>query len=432
MKQYPKYKESGIQWIGQIPEEWEVMKSRYFSFLEHGQSYKPDDVVTENGILVLRSSNIQDGKLSLDDCVSIKPSQIVTSKLVTNDDIIICSTNGSLALVGKSMIIDRPVEASFGSFMMRMRTKQNTRFVNYQLGVIVDYYRGTFATTTINQLTIEMLGNMQFLLPPLCEQEAIVAYLDAKTGKVDESIEALEEQKADLQKYRTSVISEAVTRGLNPDVKFKDSGVQWIGQIPEEWEVIPIKRFATIQTGSTPSTSESKYFDGDFNWFTPGDFKGQLLLTDSNRKLSQCAVGERVCRVFPERSIYIIGIGGTLGKVATCEELASANQQITVVSPNDSVNHKFVTYFLSTKREIFETKANAATLPILSSDSVATFPTPVPPLSEQQAIADYLDEKTAKIDEAIKTIDEQITDLRAYRTALITEAVTGKVRVEKV
>lgn len=415
MKQYPKYKESGIQWIGQVPEHWEVSKLKYFVECKDGYRVPIENSLREEGPYPYWGAGSITGYVK----DFIFDEELV---LLGEDGAPFFDKNRPVAFYSNEKIwVNNHIH------VLKPKNSIRAKFLTYLLNSVdfAFYINGSI----LSKLTQSNMDEIVILLPPLSEQEAIAAYLDKQTGKIDKSIESLEQQKTDLQQYRTSLISEAVTHGLSPNTTLKDSGVQWIGQIPEEWICLPIKRFSIIQTGNTPSTSDSKYFDGGFNWFTPSDFQGQLLLTDSNRKLSQCAVEERACRVFPAGSIYIIGIGGTLGKVAMCEEPASANQQITVVSPNSTMNHKYVTYYLSTKREIFEIKANAATLPILSSESVATFPVPIPPLAEQEAIAAYLDEQTGKIDTAIATIDRQIADLRAYRTALITEAVTGKVDV---
>ncbi|MBQ0076882.1 MAG: restriction endonuclease subunit S [Bacteroidales bacterium] len=430
MKKYEKYKESGIQWIGQVPEHWKKKRVKHIAKLVNGYPFQSGTYCEEGKWNIITISNVKNESFDTTGCKTIGtlPVDIQNSQILSKGDLLISMTGN----VGRVCFVDKD-NCLLNQRVGKLDVSPNVdkTFLLYALvsPSFVSYLVQRSQSTAQLNVGKEDIGSFPIFLPPLSEQQAIAGYLDEKTGKIDESIEVLEEQKADLQKYRAAVISEAVTHGLDATAKMKDSGVLWIGQIPKGWRCLPVKRFSTIQTGCTPSTSESKYFDGDFNWFTPSDFKGQLMLSNSNRKLSQCAVEERACRVFPAGSVYIIGIGGTLGKVSACSEVASANQQITVISPNSTMNYKFLAYFLSTKREIFETKANAATLPILSSESIASFPVPVPPLSEQQAIADYLDEKTGKIDEAIATIDTQIADLRAYRTALITEVVTGKVKV---
>lgn len=127
------------------------------------------------------------------------------------NDIVICSTNGSLELVGKSTLIDQELYASYGSFMLRLRTTQNPKFIQYQLTRIVDMYRGLFATTTINQLTISQLSNIKFFVPPLSEQRSIASYLDAECSKLDRAASIVEKQIDAYKRLKRSLINEVVT-----------------------------------------------------------------------------------------------------------------------------------------------------------------------------------------------------------------------------
>lgn len=181
-----KLKDTGIDWMGQIPEHWEVCRIKAIGKSEHGISYSPSDITDESGVIVLRASNIQGGKLCFDDNVYIKRSQ--ASKFLKKDDILICATNGSLSLVGKNAIIDKSDYYSYGTFMLALRTGQNQNFIRYQLGRVVDNYRGLFATTTINQITQQVLGDMRITIPPKNEQEQIAMYLDGTTSRIDNAI----------------------------------------------------------------------------------------------------------------------------------------------------------------------------------------------------------------------------------------------------
>lgn len=426
MKQYDSYKDSGVEWIGEVPSHWEVMPLKFTGTFGNGLTYSPKDVV-DNGILVLRSSNIQNSSLSFEDNVYV--SNVSKALLVQKGEVIICSRNGSAALVGKSAFIDKDINATFGAFMMRYIPKINKKYGFYLFQTAIGRYKGYFATTTINQLTKSTIGEMKVPLANTEEQNAMVTYLDKKCSEIDKVISAQQKRIALLQELKQSVITHAVTKGLNPNVEMKDSGVEWIGEVPKHWEVAPIKRYVNIFTGNTPSTQEERYYNSeDINWFTPGDFYKDSL-NESNKKISEISRKENTCRIFPPKSVYMIGIGGTIGKIATCKEEASANQQINIIVPNTNTDYKYLAYCMRCQKEEIILSANVVTLPIINQDKTGYLSMPHPQKGEQNSIADYLDKKCTSIDSSISKAQHQVELLQEYKQSLITEVVTGKRKV---
>ena len=204
-------KDSGIEWIGQIPEGWTVKRLKYVGYGENGLTYSPADMCGEEGTLVLRSSNIQGSKLVFTDNVYVSCS-IPEKLFVKKGDIIICSRNGSAALVGKCALVEDEINASFGAFMLRFRTSLYNRYAYYLLTGVISNYKQLFSTTTINQLTLSTFNN---LYTPVAtenkEQQAIADYLDAKCSEIDALI-TLKQSKIDaLKEYKKSIIYEYVT-----------------------------------------------------------------------------------------------------------------------------------------------------------------------------------------------------------------------------
>ena len=243
MKQYDSYKESGVEWIGKVPSHWEIMPLKFTGTFGNGLTYSPKDVV-DNGILVLRSSNIQNSSLSFEDNVYV--SNVSKVLLVQKGDVIICSRNGSAALVGKSAFIDKDINATFGAFMMRYIPKINKKYGFYLFQTAIGRYKGYFATTTINQLTKSTIGEMKVPLANTEEQTAIVDFLDNKCSEIDKVISAQQKRIALLQELKQSVITHVVTKGLNPNVEMKDSGVEWIGKVPKHWEICKLKHVSSL------------------------------------------------------------------------------------------------------------------------------------------------------------------------------------------
>lgn len=205
-------KESGIEWIGKIPEGWEVVRIKDIGTYRNGVIYSPEDLVDEgNGTLVLRSSNIKDGKLVLEDNVYISAT-INDNLMVKKGDILICSRNGSKALIGKNAIIDRDINAAFGAFMMIFRCK-NPKYTYYILNSeVFAYYLGSYLTSTINQLTGKNFGNMQIIYAKdIQTQHQIADYLDKKCAEIDDLIKLKEQKIEKLKEYKKSLIYEYVT-----------------------------------------------------------------------------------------------------------------------------------------------------------------------------------------------------------------------------
>lgn len=204
-------KDSGIDWIGEIPQDWNIKRLKYIGNARNGLTYEPEDMVDEDGILVLRSSNIQDNKLSFEDNVYVKmliPKQLI----VKENDLLICSRNGSRNLIGKCALIDKNTAGnSYGAFMCVFRSEYN-RFIRYVLlSDIFNYYLSNFLTATINQLTNMQLGNIKAPIPPIKDMECIADYLDKECEKIDKTINDKKEQLETIKEYKKSLIYEYVT-----------------------------------------------------------------------------------------------------------------------------------------------------------------------------------------------------------------------------
>lgn len=208
-------KDSGIEWIGEIPKDWGIRKMKNLGRIINGLTFDPSDVTDEqNGILLLRSGNIQNGKLDFQNNIYIKKSAIDEKKIVNEDDILICSRNGSRNLIGKNAIITENVYATFGAFMMLFKTdKYNSRYLYYILNSgVFNYYLGTFLTSTINQLTKNNFDNMQIVFTEdILEQRKIVKYLDNKVKLIDELINNKSKIINEYKSYKKSLIYEYVT-----------------------------------------------------------------------------------------------------------------------------------------------------------------------------------------------------------------------------
>lgn len=409
---YDKYKDSGIAWIGEIPEHWEVRRLKHLGKNYNGLTYSPNDICgSEDGILVLRSSNIKDNKLCFDDNVYVK-KEIPQKLIVNKGDILICSRNGSAELIGKAAFIELQMVATFGAFMMIFKGTSNIyhKYLFYIVTSCISQYKWLFTTATINQLTSSMLGEIfaPFINNNL-EQKSIATYLDQKCSEIDELITLQEEMITKLQSYKQSVITEAVTKGLDKNVPLKDSGIEWIGEIPEHWKVVKIKYLAKIKSGDSISSNEIIQ-EGIYEVYGGNGLMGYCNKNNVNGF-----------------NIIIGRVGALCGNVRLISDSKFITDNALILNCFDNALYPYM--YIMLKAANLNTLNTSNAQPLITGSKVLNVSLPIPPLSEQQSIADYLDQKCSEIDKLISIKQQKIEKLKDYKKSLIFECVTGKRKV---
>jgi len=282
----------------------------------------------------------------------------------------------------------------------------------------------------------DFIGNQPVLVPPEDEQRAIAAFLDRETARIDALIAKKERQIELLQEKRTAVISHAVTRGLDPNVKMKDSGIEWLGEIPQHWTTIRLKYAFRFISGGTPPTGDLRYWNGDLPWVSPKDMK-TLYLTDTQDHITEGAVRESATDIVPEGAVLLVMRSGILRHsipVGVARKRMAINQDLKGLIPRtgELLPEYFARFVEGYQAQLLtEWRKEGATVESLEYGLVANFEMLVPPCNEQRAIAAFLDRETARIDALIGKLRTSIDRLREYRTALISAAVTGKIDVRK-
>ncbi len=397
-----------------------------------GLTYSPDNICEPNeGVLVLRSANIQDDILDLGDCVYVN-NDIPSWMRVKKGDILICSRNGSANLVGKTAIINSDINATWGAFMMLLRTRYNSNYINYLLNIIIRREKARFSTSTINQLTNSMLGGIVVdIFEDAKEQQRIVEYLDAKTTEIDKKIELLGKKRDAYNRLKTATINRAVTRGLDEHVPLKDSGMDWIDQIPEHWEAARIKDVVSeIFMGTSPVYE----YEEDNNNFVFGQRNNQLdgINFDDIKFAKDSFFNERQEYEFLKYGDVLINTlgGGSVGRTGYYDK----NDDVRVITDghimvlrSKTYDTRYMYYYLLSRKERLENMAIGSTnQSFFNVSDVRVIPIPKPSSLEQKQIAAYLDDRCAKIDEAVTIIDKQIDALKRLKRSLINEVVTGK------
>lgn len=438
MEKYDSYKDSGIRWVGNVPSFWERFRIKYAFSNSNAGVWGDDEKGDSNDIVCFRVADFDysHGCLRFDNLTfrNIEKKQLQNRELHKGDLLIEKSGGGDATPVGRVVRFNYDERATCSNFVyfVSMREEFDNNFFYY-------YFNAMYAnkenmlyfnqTTGIQNLKVGEYIGQSIFLPSLSEQQSIATYLDKKCAEIDKVVATQQRRIELLQELKKSTITTAVTSGLNPNVKMKDSGVEWIGKVPEHWDVSPLKRYSRIKTGTTPSTKNASYYDSeDINWFTPSDFSDYELKT-SHKKLSNIAKKEGACKMFPQKTVYMIGIGATIGKISTCDIEATANQQINAIIVNGNTYYKFLAYCLISQKEEIILSANTVTLPIINQEITGSLLITVPPISEQQEIAKFLDKKCCEFDYGISKVQQQIDLLQEYKQSLISEVVTGKIKV---
>ena len=436
MKKYEEYKDSGIKWLGKIPCHWDVIPLKFNLSLKGRIGWnglKSDEFKEKSYAYLVTGQDFDRAEIDWTKCYQIDKDRYDEDPFIqlSNGDLLV-TKDGTIGKVAKVSNLDKPACLNSGIFVVKQIKNayiQDFLYWTFVSNQLLDFNNFNSTGSTIQHLYQNVFENMPLVRPSIPEQEKIASYLNYKVGQIDNVISEKEYMLEDLNSYRSAFISETVTRGLNKNVSMKDSGIEWIGMIPTNWTVNKLKYFADVQTGNTPSTSETKYWSNPTeNWYTPSDFNdGDINLKPSSRMLSLNAFQEKACRVFNPDTVFVVGIGATLGKVGIANSRCSANQQINAVIFKDNVYPLYGAYYLYSIREIMKASANAATLPIMNQSTTKDILFVCPPYEDQISIVKTIDDKVSLIAESISNIQSEIIDLKSYKSSIIAEAVTGKI-----
>lgn len=421
-------KPSGIEWIGDIPDDWEVRRLKGLGEQTIGLTYSPQDITDNSGTLVLRSSNIQNGKLVLDRDDNVYVSIDVENKILKDEDILICSRNGSRNLVGKTaFVITYGKKLSYGAFTTIFRSKYN-KFLFYVFNAgVFEYHLASYNTSTINQLTTSMLNEIRVPFPPVKTQQKIADYLDEKCGEIDATIAKQKESIEKLKAYKQSLISETVTKGLDKSAPLKPSGIEWIGDIPSHWEIKKLKFVANFNQNTLPEDTdgqfELKYID-----------IGNVSSVDGIKEIQYFNFSNapsRARRIVKYGDIIVSTVRTYLRAITSIKEdydNCICSTGFAVITPKDNVQQDFVVYAIENESFIAQIIANSQGIsyPAINVSQLENLKLAFPSVKEQKEIVDFLKTKLLEIDSIINKKQNIMQKLDTYKKSLIFEYVTGK------
>lgn len=411
--------DSNVQWMGDIPNNWSVEPIGKL-FTERNTKVSDLDFpplsVTKKGIVpqlenAAKSKNHNDRKQvnSGDFVINSRSDRKMSSGL--------SSLDGSVSLIN-IVLTSKSVFPGYTKYLLK----------NY--GFAEEFYRwGTGIVADLWSTRYERMKRILVPYPSYEEQQKIVAFLDEKVSHIENIIEDTKKSIENLKSYKQSLITETVTKGLNPNVKMKNSNSVSEGKIPYHWKVAKIGNVTKLQTGTTPTTKKRELFTGNYNWYTPSDLNN-FKLKESTRKLNSMAPEQGFVPTYPAHSVLVVGIGATIGKVGYVDHECSSNQQITALIPNEKIKGKFLAYYMLVNTEIIKNTAQYTTLPIINNNDLRKISLIVPPIEEQIEIVKYIDNKTSQINRLINNKEQLINELESYKKSLIYEYVTGKKEVK--
>jgi len=428
MNRYDSYKDSGVEWVGEIPSHWINSRLKYVS-----------EIVTGNTPPTKDEDNYEGGEF-----LWVKPNEI-NGLIPTND------TKQKLTIKGRSLsrvlppfsvlvngigrigvfgFSELPVSTNQQINSIVFNDKVDNRYGIFHVSMMKEGFLSNSEKVVVPILNKTKQENLEFILPPLSEQQQIVTFLDDKTQKIDSLIQQKEKKIELLKEKRISLINHFVTKGLNPNVEMKESGVEWIGEIPKHWNRNKLNRLSERIGDGLHSTP--KYVDSSEYFFINGNnlVDGKIKIFDSTKCVSEEEFNKHFIKL--NSKTILLSINGTIGNLSFYyNEKVILGKSSCYINLKENINNHFIYYVLKSEsiNKYFTFELTGTTIFNLSLNSIRNTPIVIPPENEQQQIVEYLEKQTEEIDTLIQLEQKKIDTLKEYRQSLISEVVTGKIKV---
>lgn len=420
-KSYPEYKYSGVEWLGHVPEHWEVSPMKWAIERNDGGVWG-DDPIGESDTLVLRSTEqTVDGNWRIEEpayrALSAADKEFA---LLKAGDLLVTKSSGSALHIGKTTLVTPEIEemqCCYSNFMQRIRTTDDIRpklaWYLMNNGLVreqFDYLSNT--TTGLANLNGTMIGSVHIAIPPDEEQKAILAALDRETARIDSLVEKKTRFIELLREKRQALITHAVTKGLDPNVKMKDSGVEWLEEVPAHWRVSPLRWWARCASGDFINNTD----------VSPMPAEGQVIpVIGGNGVAGFCSMSNL------EKTNLIIGrVGALCGNVHRINPPAWVTDNALILTIDTrKIDLGFLRFVLDARN--LNSIAAKTAQPLITGSLVAGQFIPIPSLDEQKNICKYIEGACARLDNLSEKTERSIELLKERRSALITAAVTGQI-----
>ena len=418
-KVYTEMKDSGADWIGKIPATWDISKigTLYTQRNERvsDRDYPPLSV-TMKGILpqLATAAKTDDG----DNRKLVRVGDFaINSRSDRRGSCGISPYDGSVSLINTILIPRKKMHPGYYDWLFHT-TLFADEFYKWGHGIVDDLW-----TTRWQEMKRILVP-----VPPYETQSTIAAYLDTQCAKIDEIIAQAKASIENYKQWKASIIYEAVTKGLDPNVEMKDSGITWIGKIPAHWDYQKVFRcFNVIGSGTTPKSLDDDYYSGEIPWLQSGDINGWYVEETSKHITTEALNTFSALKIYEAPFIAVAMYGASIANTSIVSLDACTNQACCVLSePAEKIEFEYIFYAILASKEELLLSARGGTQPNISQEIIRQLKLPIPPPKEQQRIITYLHKKVTEIDHLIGEKQSLIDDLESYKKSLIYEVVTGK------
>ena len=439
LQKYPVYKSSGVEWLGDIPEHWEVKKIKRIT-QTHKQGYYTENPYIDEGVKLARITDIDDfGNVSFENMPFVEISEKNEKSFQLKKGDFLFARSGT---IGRFGLVNALESSVFASYLIRFRFKNvEPEFLKFALSS--SFFKESLISTlhggANNNVHAENIKEQILVIPPTSEQQAVANFLDDKLAQIDEYIAKKQRMIELLKEQKTVIINQAVTKGINPDVPMKYSGVEWLGEIPEHWEVKRLKYVSHIQTGVTLGKSYINQVLETRPYLRVANVQdGYIDISDI--KTIELPNNE-ISRYVLQKGDVLMTEGGDFDKLGRgyiwkgqIKGCLHQNHIFAVRPIYKYLNSNFIAAFISSKKcknyFIFTAK-QTTNLASTNSTHLKNLKLLLPPLNEQQEIVSFIEKKSEKVERSLTAIEKEIKLIQEYRTTLISETVTGKIDVRK-
>lgn len=438
LRPYPDYRESGPQPLGQVPLHWNVCQVRRIGRLLKGSGGTKEDAVSK-GIPCVRYGELYTTHTNfIRACRTfIKPDRVGGYTPLEYGDVLFAASGETIEEIGKSAVnlMRTPAVCGGDVIILRPTVPVHAPFLGYAMDCrpATNQKAAMARGTTVQHIYPDELRGLIVAIPPLDEQAAIARFLDWASRRLGRAIRAKRKVLALLDEQKQAIINRAVTRGLNPSVTLKPSGIPWLGDIPQHWEVRKLKYQVSFRGGGTPSKGNPVYWNGAIPWVSPKDMKSEVI-RDAQDHITQRAVAESSTSLVPAGSLLMVVRSGILRRtipVALCSREVAINQDMKALTGTGQLAMDyFVSLIHGCEKLLLQiwTK-QGATVESIEHQYLANTKVPIPPREEQQQIVSRIASETTPQTSAISRLEREIDYLLEYRTRLVADVVTGKLDV---
>ncbi len=426
LPRYAEYKDSGVEWLGYVPAAWNVVPLKYLARFTNGCVFKPGSW-SESGTPIIRIENINGSQN-----FNFYDGEVDARYHVSSGDLLFGWSGNRGTSFGPF------VWGASGVYFLNQHIFKvesvdcDMRWLYWGLRAVTAHVEDQ-ATGIIGMVHVTKgdLGVIKLPVPKPDEQTAIAAFLDRETAKIDALIAEQEKLIALLAEKRQATISHAVTKGLNPNVPMKDSGIPWLGNVPLHWKLAKLGLYATVENGTTPSRTVMEYWeDGSIPWLASGEVN-QLQISEASELITEAALEGCSLRVLPVGTVVIglVGQGKTRGMSAILRISATINQNLAAVCPGPRIEGGYILYVFRAMYEWLREAGRGGNQAAMNCEMLSGLRIPILPLIEQEAIVGFIESEVGKLDALKVQAELAIALLKERRSALIAAAVTGQIDV---